>query len=204
MSRADVMREIEGPEFGARVSVVSDAEIFIEALRSEPAVIELLRLSSEEEVRNCLLARVQALVYERSDTRYRNARDIAIATYTWCLGAADLKTGNIAALTVQGAAARCWWATKMARLVLDGVIAPKETGTFVVTANFAPLAYTSSQRDGDLVLVLTTGLDARQAGRIMSPSTVLAISAPRQSTEIWMPPVPPETWTTNNTGIQPI
>ena len=200
MSLRTVMTEVEGTDFASRVSVASDAETFIEAVQSEAAVSELRGLLASEGNRSCLFLRLQALVYERSDTRYRNPRDAAIATYVWSLGATDPTMGNLAALTVQAEAIRCWWAVKLARLVLEGMATPKRSETTVVIANFETMIFTSSEPDGDLVFVLGMGRDPSIRSMIR-PTTILVTGPEGQAREQWHVAASPQVWNTKNTGV---
>jgi hypothetical protein len=113
----EAMQEIESHEFAARLNVASDFRTFIQAAKSQEAVLTLWQELDSPEKCQQVLYRVFELSRQRVDPRYENPWDTALAVYVWLISSKDLDLARMAA-EVAAQAPQCWWATKISRHIL--------------------------------------------------------------------------------------
>jgi len=92
---------------------VDNDEMFRQLLQEQSSVRDLLEAIKSPDNAVALLARIELLVREQDDIRYRNTRDAALAVYIWALNQSRPSYGKLAASLVLSAS-RLWWARKAA------------------------------------------------------------------------------------------
>ena len=117
MNVNEVLKEIEGHQFAARLNVASDIGTFCKAARREEVVRKLFRGLASSGVRWRVLLRTHELARQRIDLRYENPWDTAFAVYLWLMSVKDRQLAEMMAGAVSQAP-QCWWAARMAREVL--------------------------------------------------------------------------------------
>ncbi len=118
MSFRDILCEIEGYSFAARVNLASDFYTFSRAVASENAVQELSRLLQRKEYADELLTRTAQLCCQSTDFRHEHPKDAAIATYILTLSGRYMDLAKIAAESAT-IIPRSWWARRTAELILS-------------------------------------------------------------------------------------
>ncbi len=118
MSFRDILCEIEGYSFAARVNLASDFDTFSRAVASENAVQELSRLLQRKEYADELLKRTAQLCCQSTDFRHEHPKDAAIATYILTLSGRYMDLAKIAAESAT-IIPRSWWARRAAELILS-------------------------------------------------------------------------------------
>ena len=113
-----LFRVIESHEFSAAANVASNFKTFIRALRSDSTVEQLGALLRDAPARVKVCDRALALADDTGEEGYEHPWDTALATYLWLLAGQDAALASVAAAKIV-AAPRCWWAKKMAEVVLS-------------------------------------------------------------------------------------
>lgn len=119
MTFDEALKEIESPEFSARLNLASDFKGFFHAVELEKAIgIALSHLCLLSNMTK-LLRRISELTRQNVDLRYENPWDNTLTVYLWILNVRDVNIAKIAAEKV-AETPQCWWATKYAKhLLLD-------------------------------------------------------------------------------------
>lgn len=117
MTTMEAMKIIEEPKFATRMSLANSFRIFLRTISSDPAVNDLLVSAKSRDAALTIWKRLVSLAEQRTDFRYLNRFDVALATYLWILSrtqpdlarAAAEKTGNLP---------RTWWTEQVSGYLL--------------------------------------------------------------------------------------
>lgn len=171
MSLEAIFRSIESQKFLSYLSFANSAVIFDKLVDSQPVVRHLTdELKSNPEIERRVLSRVESLVREQDDVRYRNQRDAALAAYTRALNNSNPALGRLAASIVLDAP-RLWWARKTALNILGGAMVappPAISSTTVILSTLAtdapPVSASTLQEleKNSLVIMRPLSTPARQ------------------------------------------
>jgi hypothetical protein len=119
MSFRMALREIESTELNVRINVVTDLQNFLRSVNAEEAVITLFRYLDQVDNQKELINHVVNLVRGKTDPRYENPYDVALAIYLWLLSLKNFEIANLAAQII-AELPRAWWATRLAFKILNG------------------------------------------------------------------------------------
>ena len=126
MNWQQALAEIEGPEFDARLNVVSGLRSFLTAVVREPAIMELYnRMQASGDVSEEVLGNIYDLSRLSVDPRYEHPKDTAMAALLWLMAATQVEFAELAAHYVDRAP-QSWYAKKLARRII--IPAPVESG----------------------------------------------------------------------------
>ena len=119
MTWKESLAEIETVEFDVRLNVVSSLRLFLGAARKEPAVLALHKeLQQSGDASEEILGRIYDLSRSPSDPAYCNPADTALTVLLWLLSLSQKAFAEVAASFVV-AVDNCWYAKKVARLILQ-------------------------------------------------------------------------------------
>jgi hypothetical protein len=119
MTLTKLTKAIESYEFSAFLGLANNAAMFRELVEKIPAVQQLVKELTVPASARELLTRIESLVREQDDVRFRNQRDAAVAVYVLALVKSDESLGRIAASLVLNAP-RLWWARRVALDLVAG------------------------------------------------------------------------------------
>ena len=118
MSWEEAIREIRSPGFDFNLNVLSSMDLFMKALRNEPAVTQALRqLTEQPELRHAVLETIREMTQEEISPEYENPHDTPLTAMLWLLSATQPEL----ALEAAGLIAQtpgCFYAAKLAHQVI--------------------------------------------------------------------------------------
>lgn len=153
LSLSGAIESIERAEFSSSLGLANNVDMFRELLGREPAVQALLAYLKQPGNSKILLGRIESLVREQDDIRFRNSRDAAIAVYLWALNATNPPLGRLGASMVL-VAPRLWWARKTALAIVSGTSVHTESARGSSGVSLVGQWRTASQGDIKEVMVL--------------------------------------------------
>lgn len=121
MTFEEAIQDIKSHDFAARVNIASDFRTFLSLVENQEPFQSMVREMSSEINHRRILLEVLKISRQQVDSRYENPWDSAIAAF---LEALRLKSHELALLAAEIAAQapQCWWARKVADVVLEGRI----------------------------------------------------------------------------------
>lgn len=118
MNINQVMEKIEDLEFDLRMNIASGYHHFIDILSSDESTVELCSLLHDTDNTARVARRLLDLSSQVYDLEFENSRDVAIATYLWCVYTIDDNIGKYLAEAVLEAR-NIWWARLVAERILS-------------------------------------------------------------------------------------
>ena len=113
------LEQIQSPEFDANVNVVSGIRSFIRAVDRDHEVRRVRQLMLESgELRENVLGYISDLALADIDIRYENPNDTPLAVLLWLTYYTAPEFSKLAAHYTAGAP-NCWYAHKLARIILE-------------------------------------------------------------------------------------
>ncbi len=116
MSIQGITKAIESQDFSSVLGFANNSEMYRELLRQQPEVLQLVESLKTPSNARELLSRIDVLVHEQDDIRFRNSRDSAIAVYIWAINELEPTLGRLAA-SLALSAPRLWWARQVAAAI---------------------------------------------------------------------------------------
>jgi len=111
-----ITKAIESQDFSSVLGFANNSEMYRELLRQQPEVLQLVESLKTPSNARELLSRIDVLVHEQDDIRFRNSRDSAIAVYIWAINELEPTLGRLAA-SLALSAPRLWWARQVAAAI---------------------------------------------------------------------------------------
>jgi len=191
MTAKEAMADIEGLKFAVRVGLANSFRAFLRNASGEPSVGELLDLARSRNAALEIWKRVVSLSKLRSDFRYVNRFDLALATYLWIL---SRTFPELARAGAEAAAdlPRTWWTEQVCQFIL-GEWSQKPTtvassGARHVAGNLASIntsnvASSSSIFFPNTVLDFAPAVEANQASSAVE-ETLVVINIDDAQTEV--------------------
>jgi hypothetical protein len=159
MSIKELSKKIESRNFASMLGLANNARMFRELAREEPAVRQLAEDVKNPTEAKELLARVESLVREQDDIRFRNDRDAAIAIYICTLSESNPAYGRLAA-SLALSVPRLWWARQAAIEIFGSGFtsgtSPTQPATLVIMTG--SLDATSNDKDTVFLAEVDRGL----------------------------------------------
>lgn len=120
MILSHALSEIESHDFAAKLNVASSMRAFFAIAGNEPVVREMIEeLSNSTESFEEILGHLNELSRLRIDRRYENPNDTALAILLWAIQFSNPNPGYVyTAAEFVDRAPQCWYARKLARLLL--------------------------------------------------------------------------------------
>jgi len=142
-----VLSEIASLEFDVGLNVVSSLRAFLRGAANEKSVRTLYSaLVTSGEAREEVLGRISDLSRLEVDRRYENPHDTALAVLLWLTVMASPDFGTIAA-DLADRAPQCWYAKKLARIVLaPNPIESGDMGRAAIASEFSLTSRPPSER----------------------------------------------------------
>jgi hypothetical protein len=172
MSMGEAMNSIERAELSSVLGLANNVEMFRELVGREPAVHALLTHLTEPGNSRALLTRIDSLVREQDDIRFRNDQDATIAIYLWALNSANPPLARLGASVVL-VAPRLWWARKMALAIITGISVPSESAGAPSQISSVGQWKTAPKRNVREIMVLgDLPTELLQEDRVLDPSAI--------------------------------
>lgn len=171
MTLPALMNSIETSRFSSYLGLANNPTMFQEVLQGQPVVQRLLTELKDSGSTRKLLARVEALVREQDDVRYRNQRDAALAVYIWALDRTDHSLGKLAASIVLDIP-RLWWARKIALQILGGSYTEPKVGQGTISLFTNEWSATSPSEGNESLIVMSPPSELVRSESVLDPSAL--------------------------------
>jgi hypothetical protein len=165
------MKTIEGRDFSSLLGLANNPDMLHALIVREPTVQQLVVYLNNLDNAKALLYRIDALLREQDDIRFRNNSDAALAVYLWVLSERDATLGRLAASLVL-AVPRLWWARRSALGILNGALPDSSTqqSTQSITTTSGWTASTNAEKES---MILAEPLyELVREERVLNPSSV--------------------------------